>query len=144
MARIRSIKPEAFASETLSQLSLEAERSFLGLLTQVDDKGREKDRPAVLNGALWPLRPTHHPEHMAKDMDDMEAAGKIGDKPGLLCRYEVDGRKYFHLPTFNLHQVINRPSKDKAPACPKCEGLSAVAAAAATVTQLPFGDRAAG
>ncbi|MGV8845805.1 MAG: hypothetical protein ACOH1Y_11525 [Propionicimonas sp.] len=144
MARIRSIKPEAFASETLSLLSLEAERSFMGLLTQVDDKGREKDRPAVLNGALWPLRPTHKPDDMTKDMDEMEAAGKTGDKSGLLCRYEVDSRRYFHFPTFNRHQVINRPSKDKAPPCPKCEGLSAVAATNASITQLPFGDRATG
>ena len=118
MARIRTIKPEAFASETLSQLSVDAERSFFGLLTQVDDEGREKDRPAVLNGALWPLRPNHRPEDMVKDMDAMAAAD------GLLCRYNVAGRDYFHLTTFLDHQRINRPSVSKIPPCPKCDGLA--------------------
>jgi len=137
MARIRTIKPDAFASETLSKLSMEAERSFFGLLTQVDDKGRAKDRPAVLNGALWPLRPGHGKEDMARDMDAMVEAD------GLLCRYEVDGSQYFHLPTFLVHQVINRPSESKMPACPRCDALTLASQPKSNVSQLPFGDTAA-
>lgn len=40
LARIRTIKPEAFVSESLATVSLTAERTFLGLLTQADDQGR--------------------------------------------------------------------------------------------------------
>ena len=111
MARIRTIKPEAFASESLAALSLEAERSFFGLLTQVDDQGRVKDRPMVLNGSLWALRPNH-------TSADMEADIAALVENGLGCRYEVDGLKVFHLPTFTTHQVIARPSKAKLPPCP--------------------------
>ena len=40
MSRIRTIKPEAFRSETLSEISLEACWTFFGLLTEADDDGR--------------------------------------------------------------------------------------------------------
>jgi hypothetical protein len=59
VARIRTIKPEAFASESLAAVSLSAERTFFGLLTQADDHGRFRDQAAVITGLLWSLRPDH-------------------------------------------------------------------------------------
>ncbi|WP_395369318.1 hypothetical protein OHU45_09105 [Streptomyces tubercidicus] len=50
IARIRTIKPEAFNSESLAAVSLSAERTFFGLLTQSDDHGRFRDQPAVIAG----------------------------------------------------------------------------------------------
>ena len=40
MARIRTIKPEAFTSESLAEVAISAERTLFGLLTQADDHGR--------------------------------------------------------------------------------------------------------
>ena len=83
MSRIRTIKPDAFRSETLSEVSVEAERTFFGLITEVDDDGRIKERPAVLNGALWSLRPEHTVQDMKNDLTALVDCG-------LACRYDVD------------------------------------------------------
>jgi hypothetical protein len=61
IARIRTIKPEAFASESLAMVSLSAERTFFGLLTLADDRGHFRDQAAVIAGLLWSLRPDHGP-----------------------------------------------------------------------------------
>ena len=123
MARIRTVKPELFQSETLAEVSVETERTFVGLLTQADDKGRMKDAPAVLNGSLWPLRPSHTIEDMKRDLEELI-------RVEMLCRYEAAGRGYLHLVTFEEHQRINRPSPSKIPACPLHDGPPSAPAAA--------------
>ena len=114
MARIRSLKPEAFQSETLADVSVEAERTFMGLTTQVDDRGRIADKPAVLNGALWAERAERHP-HTASDLDkELEQLVDVG----LVCRFiGCDGKRYLHLTTWDKHQKIDRPSRSRLPRC---------------------------
>ncbi|CDR10470.1 hypothetical protein [Streptomyces iranensis] len=112
MARIRTIKPEAFASESLAEVSVHAERTFFGLLTQADDRGRFRDQPAVIAGLLWSLRPEHGPVGVEGDLTQLAGAG-------LICRYEgQDGKRYLHILTFAKHQKINRPSGIRHPGCP--------------------------
>lgn len=111
--RIRSLKPEAFQSETLSEVSIAAERTFFGLSTYADDRGRAVDKPAVINGALWPLRPEHTTADLDADLDALESAG-------LVCRYTgCDGRRYLHLISWDDHQRVDRPSKSRIPPCGK-------------------------
>ncbi|MGW6909227.1 hypothetical protein [Streptomyces sp. NPDC054940] len=115
MARIRTIKPEAFASESLAAVSIAAERTFFGLLTQADDHGRFRDQPAVLAGLLWSLRPEHGPVEVEDDLTQLASAH-------LICRYEGDdGKRYLHIVTWSQHQKINRPSGVRFPACPTHE-----------------------
>ncbi|MET8740794.1 hypothetical protein [Streptomyces sp. NPDC004728] len=112
MARIRTIKPEAFASESLASVSLSAERTFFGLLTQADDQGRLRDQAAVIAGQLWSLRREHGPVEVEDDLTQLDGAG-------LICRYEGgDGKRYLHIVTFAKHQKINRPSGVRNPPCP--------------------------
>ncbi|WP_189802533.1 hypothetical protein [Streptomyces tanashiensis] len=112
MARIRTIKPEAFASESLASVSLSAERTFFGLLTQADDQGRLRDQAAVIAGQLWSLRREHGPVEVEDDLTQLDGAG-------LICRYEGgDGKRYLHIATFAKHQKINRPSGVRNPPCP--------------------------
>ncbi|MFG3266475.1 hypothetical protein [Streptomyces bobili] len=112
MARIRTIKPEAFVSESLAAVSLTAERTFFGLLTQADDQGRHRDHAAIIAGQLWVLRPEHTPSDVETDL------AQLGDA-GLICRYrDPDDKRYLHIVTWSLHQKINRPSKSRLPACP--------------------------
>ncbi|POX43040.1 hypothetical protein C3486_02125 [Streptomyces sp. Ru73] len=111
MARIRTLKPEAFASESLAEVSVHAERTFFGLLTQCDDHGRFRDQPAVIAGLLWSLRPEHGPVGVEDDLNQLAMAG-------LICRYEVNGKRYLHIITFKQHQRINRPSGIRHPDCP--------------------------
>ncbi|MFD3661213.1 hypothetical protein ACFWVF_11525 [Streptomyces sp. NPDC058659] len=112
MPRIRTIKPEAFSSESLAAVSLSAERTFFGLLTQADDQGRFRDQAAVIAGQLWSLRREHGPVEVEDDLTQLDGAG-------LICRYEAgDGKRYLHIVTFAQHQKINRPSGGRNPPCP--------------------------
>ncbi|MET9479939.1 hypothetical protein [Streptomyces sp. NPDC006638] len=112
MARIRTIKPEAFISESLAVVSLTAERTFLGLLTQADDQGRHRDHAAIIAGQLWVLRPEHTPSDVETDLAQLADAG-------LICRYKgPDHKRYLHVVTWHQHQKINRASKSRLPNCP--------------------------
>jgi len=111
VARIRTIKPSFYVSESLAEVSLTAERTFGGLITQVDDAGRIKDNAAVLHGAIWALRPEHTPVDVETDLMQLE-------KAGLICRYVVGGKRYLHLVTFSDHQKISHATPSKLPDCP--------------------------
>jgi hypothetical protein len=115
MARIRSLKPEAFQSETLALVSVNAERTFLGLSTQVDDRGRIADKPAALNGELWAMRNEREP-HTTTDFEaELDELVDVG----LVCRYVgCDGKRYLHLTSFIEHQKVDKPSNPRTPRCP--------------------------
>lgn len=111
MARIRTIKPEAFESESLAECSVTATLTFFGLLTLADDTGRFRDHPAIIAGRLWALRAEHTPAHVARDLEELASAGVI-------CRYTgCDGRSYLHIVTWQRHQKIDRPSASRVPRC---------------------------
>ncbi|MFD6347775.1 hypothetical protein ACFWF9_24060 [Streptomyces roseolus] len=113
MARIRTIKPEAFVSESLAEVSVESERTFFGLLTQSDDHGRHRDNAAIIAGLLWPLRAEHTSVHVEDDLHQLANAG-------LICRYTgCDGRRYLHIVTWSEHQKIDKPSQSRLPSCPQ-------------------------
>ncbi|MGV9790980.1 hypothetical protein [Streptomyces sp. NPDC003435] len=113
MARIRTIKPEAFVSESLAEVTVEAERTFFGMLTQADDHGRHRDNAAIIAGLLWPLRAEHTSVHVEDDLHQLANAG-------LVCRYTgCDGRRYLHIVTWSDHQKIDRPSQSRLPSCPQ-------------------------
>ncbi|WP_042419723.1 hypothetical protein [Streptacidiphilus anmyonensis] len=116
MARIRTIKPEAFVSESLAEVSVEAERTFFGLLCQADDHGRHRDNAAIIAGLLWPLRSEHTSVHVEDDLHQLANAG-------LICRYTgCDGRRYLHIVTWTQHQKIDKPSQSRLPSCPQHQG----------------------
>ncbi|MFG2294705.1 hypothetical protein [Streptomyces sp. NPDC048603] len=119
MARIRTIKPEAFESEDLASVTVTAVLTFFGLLTQADDSGRFRDHPAIIAGRLWALRPEHTPAHVAHDLEQLAAAG-------LVCRYTgCDGKSWLHIVTWDRHQKINRASESRLPRCPAHEAAKA-------------------
>lgn len=111
MARIRTIKPGFYASESLAEVSIYAERTFGGLITLVDDSGRIKDNAAIIHGAIWALRPAHTAVDVESDLIQLE-------KAGLICRYTVNGKRYLHLVTFAEHQKISHATESKLPECP--------------------------
>lgn len=116
MARIRTIKPEAFESEDLASVDVTAMVTFFGLLTQADDSGRFRDHPAIIAGRLWALRADHTPANVAVDLEQLADAG-------LICRYTgCDGNSYLHIVTWEKHQKIDRPSASRRPRCPAHQG----------------------
>ncbi|MEU3188817.1 hypothetical protein ABZ707_32150 [Streptomyces sp. NPDC006923] len=115
MARIRTIKPEMFESESLAECSVTAMLTFIGLMTQADDAGRHRDHPAIIAGRLWALRPEHTPTDVAGDLEELAAAG-------LICRFTgCDGRNWLHIVTWKRHQKIDNASAPRAPRCPRHE-----------------------
>ncbi|MFJ6381421.1 hypothetical protein ACIQI7_15700 [Kitasatospora sp. NPDC092039] len=115
MARIRSIKPETWVSETLAEVSIPAVLTFLGMTNHADDHGRHRDNAAVVYGLIWPLRDEVNRTDVEDHLRQLAAADAI-------CRYTgCDGRRYFHYPTWRNHQKIDKPSLSRLPACPHCE-----------------------
>ncbi|MFG3199842.1 hypothetical protein ACGFYT_27335 [Streptomyces sp. NPDC048208] len=129
MARIRSIKPEAFVSESLAGVTVEAERTFFGLLTQADDHGRHRDNAAIIAGLLWPLRAEHTSVHVEDDLQQLANAG-------LICRYTgCDGRRYLHIVTWSQHQKIDKPSQSRLPSCSQHQAADRCAPCKGTCTK---------
>lgn len=115
MSRIRALKPETWISESLAEVTVEAERTFLAMTTHADDQGRHRDQAAIIAGLVWPLRAEHTAVHVEDDLTQLAAAR-------LICRYTgCDGKRYFHYPTWARHQKIDKPSLSRLPACPRCE-----------------------
>jgi hypothetical protein len=113
MARIRSLKPEAFTSESLSKVSVSAERTFYGMSTIADDRGRLVDKPAQINGDLWSMRGGHTPADLENELQELVKADE------LVCRYTgCNGKRYLHLVTWDWHQKIDKPGKTRVPRCP--------------------------
>lgn len=108
MARIRSLKPEMWGSESIGRLSRDARLLFIGLITQVDDEGRIRASSRGLASLLLPF--------------DDDVAGQVDgwlselEAEGMFRRYMVDGSTYGEIPKFILHQKIDHPSASKLPA----------------------------
>jgi hypothetical protein len=108
----RTIQPADAQDERLAGVSLAAAYTYAYLPTVLDDAGRAKDQPAVLNGYLWPLRADDHPTAaMADDLADLAEAG-------LLCRYVVDDASYLHMPEWKRRQNVPRGAASDLPPCP--------------------------
>ncbi|MCX4751220.1 hypothetical protein OG455_37945 [Kitasatospora sp. NBC_01287] len=114
MSRIRPVKPEAYQSETLAELTIYAERTFFGLATECDDRGRHKDHAAIIYGKLWVVRADQNPVDVEDHLMQME-------RSGLIHRYTgCDGKRYLHYITWDRHQKIDKPSLSRLPSCPHC------------------------
>lgn len=113
MARIRTIKPEAFMSESLSSVSILARWTFAGLWTYFDDTGKGRADTRLIRAALFPLDEKTTAEHVDEAVDELIEAGCVHT-------YMSGGKVYLHAPEFLRHQRINRPSKSVLPPC-SCE-----------------------
>lgn len=108
MARIRSIKPDFFTSETIARLALFDRLLFIGLWTHVDDNGVCIDNPALVRAALFPL----DDEVTTRCVDD----GLMSlSRESLVTRYVVDGKRYLHISSWSEHQKVQHPGKPRYP-----------------------------
>jgi hypothetical protein len=116
MARIRTIKPDAFTSDSLSRVSVLARWTFAGLWTYCDDEGRGRADIRLIKAALYPLDDSVTLNKLTAALDELRGIGS-------LCFFEVAGKSYLHCPEWG-HQRINRPTKSKIPPCPEHENGS--------------------
>lgn len=117
MARIRTIKPEFFASLTIAELPLEARLTFIGLWTHADDEGRCVDDARLVKAALWPLDD--------RAASDVEQDLRVLSEHSLIARYEVGGRRFLQVSGWAEHQRINRPTASRFPSPEEAENAPA-------------------
>ena len=120
MARIRSVKPNLFASYHLARVPIEARFLFIGLFCEADDDGQLIDSPKRIAGAIFP-----HDEKVTERKVDgwLEKLQAIGS----ILRYEdLEGGRYIAIPEWQAHQKISHPSPSVFPS-PSGELLESVA-----------------
>jgi hypothetical protein len=110
MARIRTIKPSFFTSETVTSLeNRDARLTFIGLWTHCDDEGRCLDNARLIRAALWPLDDDVPPEVVDNHL------AMLAER-SLIVRYAAAGRSLIAVRNWLEHQTINRPTPSKYPA----------------------------
>ena len=99
MARIRTIKPEMFTDEKLTECSLSARYLFSGLFCFADDMGNLERSAKRIKMQIFPA-------------DNIDAEPLLQEllAHGVITEYSVSGKLYLHIQGFAKHQRINRPS----------------------------------
>ncbi len=108
MARIRTIKPEIWTDEKLSECSLSAHLLFIGLISFADDEGRMEFAQARIRMQIFPCG-------RVPSKKLTELIGELTER-SLIRVYVVDEREFLDIPGFIKHQRINRPTPSKLPA----------------------------
>jgi hypothetical protein len=105
VARIRTIKPEFWTDEELTECSRDARLLFIGTWNFADDNGNLDRSAKQLKARVFPI-----------DNIDCEPLIQELMTHRKLIEYSVSGKKYLHIRGFAKHQVINRPSSPQCPA----------------------------
>lgn len=102
----RIIKESICTSENVDQLSPFHETFFYRLIVNCDDYGRMDARVKILASRLFPLKDIQ-PE-------EVQAALIALHEAGLIILYEVDGKPYLQMKTWDKHQQV-RAKRSKYP-----------------------------
>lgn len=105
MARIRTIKPEFWKNEALSELPEPTHMLAAALLNYADDDGYFNANTRLVLAECFPLRELS--VSVQTSLNSLASVGYIELGKG------EDGRDYGRIVSFAEHQVINRPSKSK-------------------------------
>jgi hypothetical protein len=115
MARIRTIKPEFFASEQVASVPYHCRLLFVGLWLHADREGRLLDRPVRLKAMLFPY----------DDLDINDGLDRL-HRAGLITRYERGEMKLIAMPTWAKHQQPNMREAASVLPAPDEHGASTV------------------
>ena len=103
MARIRTIKPEFWTDEDLSEVSEAACLLAIGLLNYADDEGYFNANPKLIKATVFPIR--EQSGSIPVLMHELSSVGYISMFSG------PDGKIYGLVNNFVKHQVINKAKK---------------------------------
>lgn len=103
----RILKSSICSSDSIDRLSWFEEVVFYRLIVNCDDYGRMDARPKLLKSTLFPIKD----RVTVKDVEN--ALQKLADA-GCVNLYEVGGKPYLYLPSWEAHQNI-RAKKSKYP-----------------------------
>lgn len=116
MARIRSVKPEFWASEDLAECSRDARLLYVGLWNLSDEHARLRGGARYIKGQLFPYDDDLTADAVEALIDELAAKGKV-------VRYTVDGGRYLFLPSLAKHQRLDAAKVvSKLPAPPEDQG----------------------
>jgi len=104
MARIRTIKPDFWTDEKVTECSVRARLLFIGIWNFADDNGNLQRSAKKVKMQVFPA-----------DSIDCEPLIQELIEHGMLIEYSVNGEFFLHIKGFKKHQVINRPSKSNIP-----------------------------
>ncbi len=111
--RIRSIKPEFWRSADVANLSREYRLLFVGLWSYVDDNGVGVDDYRQIAADLFAL------EDDPKEARDYVREGLATlSRHLMVVRYSAGGRELIYVPTWDKHQRVDRPNKERYPRPP--------------------------
>jgi len=105
MARIRTIKPEFWKHEDLSELKSDTHMLAASLLNYADDEGYFNANEKLITAECCPLRDLSVTIH-----GSITSLCEIGY---IRIGHSKDGKRYGHIINFLEHQVINRPKASK-------------------------------
>ena len=108
----RIIKESICTSENIDQLSAFHETVFYRMIVNCDDYGRMDARPKILASKLFPLKDIRPAQ--------MEGALRALTSAELVCLYEVGGKPFLQMKTWDRHQQI-RAKKSKFPGMDEAE-----------------------
>lgn len=103
----RILKESICTSDSLDKLNSFQENVFYRLIVNCDDFGRMDARPKVLASRLYPLKDIR--------AEQIENALQALSSAGLVILYQVDGKPFVQMKTWERHQQI-RAKKSKYPA----------------------------
>lgn len=107
MARIRSIKPEFWVDEKVTELSAFARLLFIGLWNFADDEGRMVYSPRKIKNQIFP----------ADALDILLLFAEL-ERQCLIVLYEAEGQQLLQIPNFAEHQKLDKRTPSRLPAPP--------------------------
>lgn len=105
MARIRTIKPEFWKHENLSELPEATHMLAAALLNHADDEGFFNANPGLVRAECSPLR-----EPSVSIQESLSLLTEVGY---IRLGDGEDGKRYGWIVTFDDHQRVNRPTPSK-------------------------------
>ena len=114
----RILKETICTSENIEKLSAFQETVFYRIIVNCDDFGRLDARPKILASRLFPLK-----DIRAAQIENALRALSLAE---LVILYEVDGKPFLQMATWDKHQTIRaKKSKYPAPSESNCKQLQA-------------------
>jgi hypothetical protein len=105
------ISPEFFTSHAINSLKIDTAMTFAGIWCYADDYGRGEDDVDLIKATVWPRRREQSIKRIQDHLDVLA-------ERGLICRYEVNGYRLLHCPSWSEHQKLNRPTPSRIAPCP--------------------------
>lgn len=104
MARIRTVKPDFFADEKISNLKRDVRLLFIGLWVFSDDYGTVRSNPVWIKSNVFP-----YDEELR--VNDVKTWLDALVKARMLEPFEYNREGFYNIRTFSAHQRVEKPSK---------------------------------